>query len=141
MTLPSGVTISGQPDLIYPDQHLLLDFKTTKFIPKEPYGHHVLQLNAYRYLVFETFEIWNLEVAYFDMVGCSRLPVPLMDLSEIEAFLVRQSSAVTDGLDGVRLPERTGEDGWWQCGYCPFTAECWPEGRPRKEKVRTGAKC
>jgi hypothetical protein len=138
VTLPSGVVISGQPDLIYPDQHLLLDFKTTKFIPKEPYAHHILQLNSYRYLVSATYEIWNLEVAYFDMSTSSRRPVPLMELSEVEALLVRQSTAVTEGLAGLQLPERMSDDGLWQCGYCPFTADCWPQGAPKK--VRASAK-
>jgi hypothetical protein len=138
ITLPSGVTISGQPDLIYPDQHLLLDFKTTRYIPKEPYAHHILQLNAYRYLVWGTYEIWNLEVAYFDMSSCRRLPVPLMDMGKVESFLVQQGSAVTEGLTGSQLPERTGEDGLWQCGYCPFTTDCWPQGAPKK--VRATAK-
>src|SRR5450759_2061144 len=108
------------------------------YIPKEPYAHHILQLNAYRYLVWETYEIWNLEVAYFDMSSCRRLPVPLMDMGKVESFLVQQGSAVTEGLTGSQLPERTGEDGLWQCGYCPFTTDCWPEGMPKK--VRATAK-
>jgi hypothetical protein len=137
-TLPCGIEISGQPDLIYPDQHLLLDFKTTRFLPKEPYSHHIWQLNAYRYLVSGSYDIWNLEVAYFDMSSCVRLSVPLLDLAEVEMVLERQSRAVTQGLSGLGLPERTGESGIWQCGYCPFTSECWPQGAPKK--VRATAK-
>jgi len=137
-TLPGGVVISGQPDLIYPDQHLLLDFKTTRYLPKEPYPHHVWQLNAYRYLVAGTYDIWNLEVAYFDMSTCSRLPAPLLDLRQVEEVLSAQGEAVNAGLGGSSLPERTSESGQWQCGYCPFTADCWPEGAPKK--VRSTAK-
>jgi len=138
--LPCRVDISGQPDLIYPDQHLLVDFKTTRFIPKEPYPQHAWQLNAYRYLVAGTYAIWNLEVAYFDMSTCRRLPVPLLDLEQVEEALVSQSLAVTQALMGGPLPERTGENGLWQCGYCPFEGECWPEGTPKKVRPANTAR-
>ena len=58
-TLPNGLLISGQPDLVYPEQALLLDYKTTKYLPKEPYATHALQLNAYRWLLWPQYRILN----------------------------------------------------------------------------------
>ena len=137
--LPNGIEISGQPDLIYPDQHLLLDFKTTRYLPKEPYPHHQWQLNSDRYLVSGEYPIWNLEVAYFDMSTCSRMNVPLLDPKQVEDVLCAQGAAVTEGMKGEVLPERTGENGLWQCGYCPFTEQCWPEGTPKKVRTKSSA--
>ena len=136
-TLPNGILISGQPDLVYPEQSLLLDYKTTKYLPKEPYATHALQLNAYRWLLWPRYKVFNLEVVYMDMTAVRRLPVALEELEHIEQFLAIMAQVITGGLDG-QLPERMDENGRWQCNYCPFTADCWPEGVPRN--VRAGAK-
>ena len=47
---------------MYPEQSLILDFKTTKYLPKEPYATHSLQLNAYRWLLWPRYKVLNLEV-------------------------------------------------------------------------------
>jgi len=63
-TLPNGLLISGQPDLVYPEQALLLDYKTTRYLPKEPYATHALQLNAYRWLLWPRCRVLNLELVW-----------------------------------------------------------------------------
>ena len=65
-----------------------------------------------------------------DMAAVRRLPVALEALEHIEQFLAIMAQTVTAGLDG-RPPERMDEHGQWQCHYCPFTADCWPEGLPK----------
>jgi len=65
-----------------------------------------------------------------DMTAVRRLPVALDELDDIEKLLAIIAQVVTRGLNG-ELPERMDENGGWQCNYCPFRAECWPEGIPR----------
>ena len=63
--------------------------------------------------------------------------VPLLDPNQVEDVLCAQVAAVTEGPAGSSLPERTGENGLWQCGYCPSGADCWTEGTPQKVRAST----
>lgn len=135
----AGLTISGQPDVIFPEQQKLVDYKSTRAVPRgaEAYGSHGLQVNIYRWLVAPIYKIHELEVLYLDMNTVRRMSVPLMEPRSVVGFVATRARLLKRGLDGGRLPGRVGPDGLWQCnGYCPFTNFCWPKGVPTSEALR-----
>lgn len=126
-----GITLSGHPDVIYPEERKLVDYKSTRRIPKNgiSYANHGLQVNLYRYLVIPQYEIDQLEIIYFDMSNVKRVKVELMDKRKLVDWLVPRLKKLKGALEGGKLPERIGSEGVWQCdGYCPFTKICWPKG-------------
>lgn len=142
----AGICLSGHPDVIYPKQGKLVDYKSTRRVPKESkaYANHGIQVNLYRFLVAPQYQIQSLEIVYFDMSDVKRVPVAVMDTRSLMGWLVPRLKKLKDALEGGKLPERTDSEGVWQCdGYCPFTAGCWPNGVPkpwvlkRKEDVKT----
>jgi CRISPR/Cas system-associated exonuclease Cas4 (RecB family) len=133
----AGLTISGQPDLIWPRHRLLIDFKTTRRVPqKEVYPHHALQVNIYRWLVEPLYPVDRLEIVYLDMDGAKRMPVPLMDRRKVTATLVARARVLKAALDGGPLPERVEPDGLWQCAWCSFPSLCWPKGVPTPDELK-----
>jgi len=144
----AGITLSGHPDVIYPEQKKLVDYKSTKRIPKKetPYANHGMQVNLYRYLVASHYDIDNLEIVYFDMSEVKRVKVPVMSTPKLTGWLIPRLKKLKTALDGGKLPEKVKSDGLWQCnGYCHFTDYCWPKGVPspaelrKKEQVKTDA--
>ena len=144
----AGITLSGHPDVIYPEKGKLVDYKSTKRIPKNntPYANHGTQVNLYRYLVAPQYEIDHLEIVYFDMSTVKRVEVEVMETKQLMGWLIPRLKKLSVALDGGKLPDRVNSDGVWQCdGYCPFTSLCWPRGVPKpwalkkKEEVKTDA--
>jgi len=144
----AGITLSGHPDVIYPEHKKLVDYKSTRSIPKDdtPYANHKIQVNLYRYLAAPQYEVEHLEIVYFDMSNVKRVKVPVMSTSSLMGWLVPRLKKLKTALNGGKLPEKAGSEGVWQCdGYCPFTSSCWPDGVPKaselkkKEKARTDA--
>jgi CRISPR/Cas system-associated exonuclease Cas4 (RecB family) len=144
----AGITLSGHPDVIYPKQKKLIDYKSTRRIPKNdtPYANHAMQVNLYRYLVAPQHEIGQLEIVYFDMSDVKRVKVEVMSTPSLMGWLVPRLKKLKEALDGGKLPEKANSEGVWQCnGYCPFSEFCWPKGVPtiselkRREKAKTDA--
>ena len=144
----AGIILTGHPDVIYPEQRKLVDYKSTKRIPKNstPYANHGIQVNLYRYLVAPQYQVEQLEIVYFDMSNVKRVPVEVMDTKSLMGWLVPRLKKLRDALDGGKLPERANSEEVWQCnGYCTFTDLCWPNGVPKpwelkkREEVKTDA--
>ncbi|MBI2842144.1 MAG: PD-(D/E)XK nuclease family protein [Armatimonadetes bacterium] len=144
----AGIVLSGHPDVIYPQHGKLVDYKSTKRIPKDdkPYANHALQVNLYRYLAMPHYEVDRLEIVYFDMSEVKRVDVQVMGVRQVLGWLTPRLKNLKAALDGGKLPERVTLEGLWQCdGYCPFTGTCWPNGVPkpselkRREEARTDA--
>ena len=129
-----GITITGKPDVIYPEQALIVDYKTTAMVPKlGPYDHHVTQLNIYRWLVQDYFNVNHLEILYLDMKETKKLTAAIMPLKQVEEFIIPRAHELHAGLDGGDLPQKAEGAGLWQCwGYCPFShhADCWGQSGP-----------
>lgn len=144
----AGITLSGHPDVIYPQQRKLVDYKSTRRIPKDnvPYANNGIQVNLYRYLVAPQYQVDHLEIVYFDMSNVKRVSIPVMDSRTLMGWLVPRLKKLRAALDGGRLPERVNSEGVWQCdGYCPFPRLCWPKGVPKpwelkkREEAKTSA--
>jgi len=139
----SGIVLSGHPDVIYPYHRKIVDYKSTRRIPKDntPYGGHSIQVNLYRYLVEPKYEVDKLEIVYFDMSSVKRINVEVMDEKNLLRWLVPRIEKLKVAFNGGKLPERVGPDGLWQCnGYCPFTKFCWPEGVPSLKNLEENKK-
>jgi hypothetical protein len=139
-----GIPIVGSPDVIYPDQGLLVDYKTTAQAPKRgPYPQHVMQVNIYRWLVREHHPIDRLEIVYLDMKQTVRCKAPLMSFKKVEEFILPRAKLLKQGLEGGGLPPQVGEEGRWQCfGYCSYShhPDCWgPGGPPERSRRETRA--
>lgn len=135
----AGITLSGHPDVIYPEHRKLVDYKSTKRIPKDssPYANHGMQVNLYRYLAAPQYEVDHLEIVYFDMSNVKRLKVEVMDVKSLMGWLVPRLKKLKEAQDGGKLPDRVNSDGVWQCdGYCPFTSFCWPNGVPKPWELK-----
>jgi len=144
----AGITLSGHPDVIYPEPRKLVDYKSTRRIPKDdaPYANHGIQVNLYRYLAAPQYQIDSLEIIYFDMSNVKRVKVEVMGTRSLMGWLVPRLKKLKTALNGGKLPKKVGSDGVWQCdGYCPFTNFCWPKGVPkpwelkRREEARIDA--
>jgi len=135
----AGIRLSGHPDAIYPQHRKLVEYKSTRRIPKDdsPYAGHAVQVNLYRYLVMPRFQIDHLEIVYFDMSDVKRVKVEVMKTRRVLGWLIPRLKKLKIALDGGRLPEKVGSDGIWQCdGYCHFTGFCWPNGVPSAEHLK-----
>ena len=113
-----GVTITGQPDAVVDTERRHLDdYKTTKRIPKEPYEHHVAQLNIYAWLLrrAKKLDVETASVVYLDMGGVARLPAPIWSLAETETYL-RERLALWKA--GAPTPAA------YECKSCPLNDEC-----------------
>jgi len=133
-----GIPITGKPDVIYPQQALMVDYKTTAMVPRlGPYDHHVMQLNIYRWLVQGHYRVSRLEILYLDMKTTRRCQIPTMPLKQVEEFILPRAHLLHSALDGGELPPQAQGDGLWQCwGYCPFSYHplCWGEKGPPERK-------
>lgn len=139
-----GVRLSGQVDLLYPARKLLVDYKTIRKLPNEPKDGHVLQLNIYRWLLAKgreygnqvpvEIEVDNLGLMYFDMSGVRKFRAPLMDLDEIQDFVVQKTGEIQTAIqtDGQVLPPVLPKAERWLCrGYCNVKHLCEKaEGKP-----------
>ncbi len=135
----AGIILSGHPDVIYPECKKLVDYKSTRRIPKDnaPYSSHGIQVNLYRYLAAPQYQVDHLEIVYFDMSSVKRIEVEVMGTKKLLDWLVPRIRELKIAFDGGKLPERVGSDGLWQCnGYCPFTKFCWPKGVPKPRELK-----
>lgn len=135
----AGITLTGHPDVVYPSHRKLVDYKSTRRIPKEdePYANHGLQVNLYRYLVEPVYRIDALEIVYFDMSAVKRVKVQVMDHRALVAWLIPRIEKLKTAFQGGPLPEKADSESVWQCnGYCPFAELCWPEGVPTPAQLK-----
>jgi len=114
------VRISGRADLIITlnDEDYIVEVKSVKRLPKEPFKHHVEQLQFYLagYGLTQGFLIY-LEKSYLKN---TIFPVDF----NIETFrkLVERAAALHKHLRSGEPPASDGEP--WECRYCEFKKDC-----------------
>lgn len=136
-----GIKITGKPDLIVPSIGLLRDYKTCKEVPRsykggsQPYTNHNQQLQLYRWLVAEEFEIKKLDVVYMDMSQFKTCEVKrIWTDDEVEEFLLPRATVLRNAFQKGMIPKVHEEyPTYWQCGgYCSVSKQCsklWQEGK------------
>lgn len=128
LTLDDGkvILVSGRPDKIVPSQKLIRDYKTTVRVPTkdEPYGKHAEQLNGYRWLWCDLFEIDKLRLQYIDMRNTKQVKVPLMPVEQVEAYLKEQALVYVNCMLTNTVPLGEYNTKNWICRYCDVTDIC-----------------
>lgn len=118
-----GFKITGKPDRILPAEKKIQDYKTTETLPEfgRVYKSHEEQLNIYRWLVGEEYEIDNMEVIYISMKGAKTIRVRVWTDPELEEFLDNRIELIQNALvkDELVPFEKI-----WLCDYCDFQTEC-----------------
>lgn len=140
----AGLWVIGHPDVVYPDQGLIVDYKSTTFVPKDGkhYGSHEAQLNCYRYLVEAGYfcpkgkprseayqrhiEIGRLVLAYFDMKRPKRVEVEVWPLEKTENYIKERVAAIAEAYQYDELPEPACEK--WECDFCSVEEACKGQG-------------
>jgi hypothetical protein len=109
----AGITISGQPDVIYPGKKKLVEYKSTRRVPKEdkPYANHAMQVNIYRWLVAPFYQIDSLEIVYLDMSKVKRVSVPVLESREVVPFVVSRAKVLKQASKAEGFPQ-----GWGRMG-------------------------
>jgi CRISPR/Cas system-associated exonuclease Cas4 (RecB family) len=128
------ITVVGHPDVIYPEQGLIVDYKSTAWVPKDGqvYGSHEEQLNCYRYLVMigkrastgQTLQcqIDRLVVAYFDMKRPRCVEIDVWPLERAENYIGERAERLSECFKYDSLPDVEVEK--WECDYCRVAGQC-----------------
>ena len=113
-----GMMITGKPDAVLDTEHCHIDdYKTTAYIPREPYEHHVQQVNVYAWLIGKVrgVKIETASIVYFDMKEPRCLNAPVWSRKQTETFL-RERILLWQA--GTPSPQT------WECKSCPLSASC-----------------
>ncbi|MEM5852994.1 MAG: PD-(D/E)XK nuclease family protein [Candidatus Aenigmatarchaeota archaeon] len=122
----------GVCDEYYPDQQLIVDYKSTLQVPSTPYSNHKWQLNFYRYMAKKQLGIdTKLRIVYMDAYQVKQLEVQALPFPEIEQELESRLRSYVLVLD--YLKNFDGEEflilefPHWYCQYCPkeIRPYCW----------------
>jgi CRISPR/Cas system-associated exonuclease Cas4 (RecB family) len=132
-------------ELIYPKENgvigrideykdgLLIDKKSTRHIPREPYEHHIKQIEYYRLLCERNglpVEMAALVYINVDTAEIGIFPIKFItDLDEIERELMQKYDVVMKALKTGILPPRKmrtwdPEGNKLICSYCPYYGIC-----------------
>ena len=118
--------IHGRIDEYDPERRLLMDKKTTRHIPKEPYEHHVKQLLFYKVLMEHSgYPVEKAVVLYIDVnsTDVAAYPVDLQnyDMKAVEEEMLEKAEKLRRALKSGILPPRKMS---WLCGYCVYFGWC-----------------
>ena len=122
-----GFWLVGHADLVSPDNEVV-EVKTTSKIPEEPYHSHVMQLNAYMYML-------KAKAGYVLYVekGSGRIRVFHVPFSKkLWGEVVKRAIKLHEALVTGRPPEP--EPGPI-CKHCPYKFDCIPY-RKKRDEVR-----
>jgi len=110
-----GVRIRGRADRVLSSS--IVEFKTVNMVPKEPYNHHVRQVQLY---------LWLFDKPYAFIVYVSKKD------GKVKAFKVERSDeAINELLERAATLSRHLREGTrpepepnWMCKYCEYAAFC-----------------
>jgi len=118
-----GVEIYGHIDAL-DEKGSLYELKTVNWLPREPYQHHIGQLNCYYTLLKRNgFTVAEAHVLYPSMKGLKNFRIE--SPTEIDNWLTDRARTLQDAISKDYIPspmiERRDE---WRCKYCVFTFLC-----------------
>jgi len=121
-----GVVCHIDEDL--PDRKMIIDKKTCRKLPREPYPHHVKQVEMYAVIAAEHgYEIERLGIIYIN-VGDVEVRAfswkPLFDPVQLrEEMLLKKEMLLQALKTGVPPPRNIS----WECSYCYYAWQCFTE--------------
>ena len=106
----------GHADLYHPDEQLVVELKTTNKLPVEPYRSHLLQLNAYLYML-RARRGYLVYIARSGEVKVYRHSLDKGMWSQLVKRAIKLHKAITTRTKPPREP------GPW-CTHCPYKWQC-----------------
>jgi len=121
--------IYGHIDEYLEDFKMIIDKKTCRSIPREPYPHHVKQVEMYGVMLTEKgYDVEKLGVIYIDVVSPDVKAyswTPMFDPQLLKEEMLLKRDILLEALKtGVPPPRHVS----WECYYCPFANQCFSEG-------------
>jgi len=122
--------------------HRLLEWKTTRWVPKEIYAHHQRQLIAYFVLAEKAgLPVRDVRAVYMDM-GMQRTisyPLPLSKVPQYwQEWLVPQAEDLLTALNDGFVPEPGPLHEDWECSRCDVAFLCGYRTRKQSKPRRKG---
>ena len=103
---------------------VIVDKKTTRDIPKNPYGNHIKQIEYYKVLLEENgHPVVGGAVLYEDVdhAQIRAFSVKLRGSKEIKGEMLAKRDILAPALKNRALPPRSVS---WLCKYCNFSKKC-----------------
>jgi len=127
-SFPDIPDLSGQIDAYYPDQQILVDYKTTSRLPDQPKPEHIRQLNVYAELLRANgYPVCKAFVTYLTYSTHKQEAIPLWDRDKVMSMVVELLDFYQECLDKREVPPRelcAGPDKYFMCRYCPHRDIC-----------------
>lgn len=121
-----GVRVRGRADRLLSTS--VVEFKTVNIIPKEPYDHHVAQVQLYLWL-FDKQYAFIVYVSKKD--GRVRAFKVERDENAIKALLERAAKLSKHLREGTKPEPEPG----WLCKYCEYSAVCSATAREASQQA------
>jgi len=118
--------VHGRVDEYDPSSKRIVDKKTTRRIPREPYEHHVKQLLFYKVLMERNgFPVEKATLLYIDVnsTDVAAYPIDLsgIDMEDVEMEMLDKAEKLRRALKSGILPPRSMS---WLCHYCTYFSWC-----------------
>jgi len=136
-----GVTLTGKPDEYDPTRKLLVDYKTKKEMPTDVPSDYADQLNAYRLLLQEGYNLSTGEQARYDvsamglifitMMEVRKFPVPIIDTKWVRESMTGRLHQIQEAMAGGELPLRQVPEPYGSVfcrDWCPHVRRCIEDG-------------
>lgn len=109
------------------EEGILIEKKSTTFLPKEPMDHHIRQLEYYALLLEKNgYNVKECHLVYIDINNkdIKAFPVQFRPLNQIEKEIVEKKEILESHLLHNEIPDRQIS---WLCYYCNFASICLKE--------------
>jgi len=106
------------------EKGVLIDKKTTTFTPKDPWKHHIKQLEYYALLLTKNnIPFKEAHIVYINITDkkFTIFPVKIRDFETIEKEIIRKKEIFEKALKDSKSPTRKVG---WLCSYCSYASVC-----------------
>ena len=119
----NGYYLSGIPDVFNLERGILIDYKTTRRIPKVPYEHHKNQINIYSAMIDMMYavSVEVLLIAYIAQFDVHPVLVEKISFDDVADMVVNGARPLVEFLRSGEIPEYKEV---WECKYCEVKDLC-----------------
>ena len=113
-----GFTLVGHADLYDPLRNIIIELKTVTKIPKKPYQEHILQVNAYTFML-------KAERAFIVYISKSNGAIRVFEIGRnprLWRYTIKRAFTLHNALSDNKPPEPERSH---FCSYCPYKWRCY----------------
>ena len=117
--------IIGFIDEYDPDLELLIEKKTVRQVPKQPYSNHVKQVLYYCVLLKKNnYNVKHAYIVYIDVINFKIKPfrVQVSNLDDVESEMIRKVTTLRNFIEKFKIPPPPSPSS--SCTKCPFINLC-----------------